>query len=85
MITAFILAKCFVFKESRQKIHRSALFFTLVNIAAVIQTWVISMLLAYYILPSFGLSSFVNEMAHAIGIAVPVFTSYIGHKKWSFQ
>jgi putative flippase GtrA len=25
------------------------------------------------------------EIAHAVGIVVPVFTSFIGHKYWSFR
>ena len=25
------------------------------------------------------------EIAHAVGIVVPVFTRYIGHKRWSFR
>lgn len=85
MITAFVLAKLFVFKESRQAIHHSAFFFILVNLVAVLQTWLISMGLALYLLPSLGITRFVNEIAHAIGVAVPVFTSYIGHKRWSFR
>ena len=85
MIAAFVLAKVFVFKESRQSIHHSALFFCLVNLVAVLQTWLISMGLAYYLLPYLGVSIFVEEIAHAVGIAVPVFTSYIGHKRWSFR
>jgi putative flippase GtrA len=85
MVTAFVLAKRFVFTESRQSLHRSALFFILVNIAAVLQTWVVSMTLAYYLLPAMGIFTLSREMAHAAGIAVPVFTSYIGHKRWSFR
>lgn len=85
MITAFLLAKIFVFKESKQNIHHSLFFFCLVNLAAIIQTWVISMWLAYYFLPAIGLTEFVFEVAHVIGIAIPVFTSYIGHKRWSFR
>lgn len=85
MVTAFVLAKLFVFKESRQSTRRSALFFTLVNLVAIIQTWAISMGLAYYLLPALGLTTYVKEVAHAVGVAVPVFTSYLGHKRWSFQ
>jgi putative flippase GtrA len=85
MATAFILAKLFVFTESRQDVRRSAMFFCLVNIVAVIQTWLISMGLAYYALPAIGIRQHVHELAHAAGIAVPVFTSYIGHKRWSFR
>ncbi|MCF5507465.1 GtrA family protein [Pseudomonas sp. PA-3-11C] len=85
MITAFVLAKLFVFKDSEQSLHRSVMFFTLVNVVAALQTWGISMGLAYYVLPALGVNSFVHEIAHAIGVAVPVFTSYIGHKRWSFR
>lgn len=85
MIIAFVLAKLFVFKESQQSVHRSAAFFVLVNLVAALQTWAISMGLAYYLLPSLGVTLFVREIAHAVGVAVPVFTSYIGHKRWSFR
>ncbi|MGY2137204.1 GtrA family protein [Pseudomonas reactans] len=85
MITAFILAKFFVFKDSEQPLHKSLTFFALVNIIAALQTWGISVGLAFYLLPSIGIHSFTQEIAHAIGVAVPVVTSYIGHKRWSFR
>ncbi|MCC4854038.1 GtrA family protein, partial [Vibrio lentus] len=62
MITAFSLAKLFVFKESKHSAAKSAFYFTLVNIAAVIQTWAVSVLLAYYVLPSVGISTYVEEI-----------------------
>ncbi len=85
MITAFILAKLFVFRDSTQALHRSALFFILVNLVAVMQTWLISLGMAYYLLPAIGITSYVRELAHATGVVVPVFTSYLGHKRWSFR
>ena len=85
MVTAFVLAKLFVFKESQQPLHHSAMFFILVNLVAVLQTWLISMGLAYNVLPSMGITLYVREIAHAIGVVAPVFTSYIGHKRWSFR
>jgi len=85
MTTAFVLAKLFVFRASRQAVHRSAFFFILVNLVAVSQTWAISMGLAYYLLPRWGVTLFSKEIAHAVGVAFPVFTSYIGHKRWSFR
>lgn len=85
MITAFVLAKLFVFTESSQSTHRSAFFFILVNLVAVAQTWVISLGLAHYVFPAIGITLFADEIAHAIGIIVPVFTSYLGHKRWSFK
>ena len=85
MITAFVLARLFVFKDGRQTLMRSAGFFVLVNLSAILQTWAVSMGLAYYVLPMLGVSAFVPEIAHAVGVIVPVFSSYIGHKYWSFR
>lgn len=85
MVTAFVLAKLFVFTNSQQSVRRSLLFFTLVNLVAVLQTWLISMGLAFYALPALGVTLFSREIAHAVGVAVPVFTSYLGHKRWSFR
>ncbi len=85
MITAFILARLFVFKQSEQSMHKSAFFFVLVNLVAVAQTWAISMGLAYWLLPFMGVTRGAPEIAHAVGIVVPVFTSYLGHKRWSFR
>jgi putative flippase GtrA len=84
MMTAFILAKFFVFKHSQQALHRSILFFLLINLVAVLQTWLVSMGMAYWALPALGVSWYAKEIAHAVGIVVPVFTSYLGHKRWSF-
>jgi putative flippase GtrA len=85
MITAFVLAKLFVFKESQQSLHKSAVFFILVNLVAIAQTWGISMVFAHYLLPFLGVTIYVHEIAHATGVVIPVFTSYIGHKRWSFK
>jgi putative flippase GtrA len=85
MVTACVLARLFVFKESSHNWQRSALIFTLVNVVAVAQTWGISMGLAYYVLPGMGITRFAPEIAHAAGVAFPVFTSYLGHKHWSFR
>ena len=85
MVTAFFLAKLFVFKSTSQSLKRSAVIFTLVNMVAALQTWIISMGFNYYILPALGVERYVAEIASAIGIAFPVFTSYLGHKHWSFK
>ena len=85
MITAFVLARMFVFKNTQQSVRRSVLFFVLVNLVGALQTWIISIGLAYWLLPYLGVTLFAPEIAHAIGVMVPVFASYIGHKRWSFR
>jgi putative flippase GtrA len=57
----------------------------LVNLVALLQTWLVSMALEFYFLPNLGVTLFRSELAHGIGVIVPVFTSYIGHKRWSFR
>ncbi len=85
MLIAFLLFKLLVFNESNQSAHSSVVFFVLVNMIGLAQTWCISMGLAHYLLPAFEMKLYVKEMAHAVGLIVPVFTSYLGHKYWSFR
>jgi putative flippase GtrA len=85
MITAFVLTKLFVFTRSTQSTGRSVFFFTLVNLVAVLQTWAVSIGLAYYVFPRAGITWHARDLAHLVGVIVPVFTSYVGHKKWSFK
>jgi gtrA family protein len=85
MVTAFVLARLFVFRDSQRALHHSALYFVLVNGVAVLQTWAISLLLADWLLPALGVHQYVHELAHAAGVVVPMFTSYLGHKHLSFK
>lgn len=85
MVTAFVLSKLFVFRASTQAAHRAAGWFVLVNVVAVAQTWAISMLLVKWVLPALGVTAYAREIAHGIGVVVPVFSSYLGHKHFSFR
>jgi len=85
MITAFVLARTFVFARGSSGTKQSFAWFTLVNVLAVLQTWGISVWLAYHVLPAMGIETFRYEIAHAIGLIIPVFTSFIGHKYLSFR
>jgi putative flippase GtrA len=85
MTTAFLLARAFVFTDSRRSTTHSALWFAGVNVLAVFQTWAISLVLARYVLPWAGVTSHAESLAHAVGIMVPVVSSYYGHKHFSFK
>ena len=85
MVTAFFLAKWLVFKQSQDSLSKSALIFSAVNVLAILQTWLISMGLALYVLPHLSVTEFADEISHAAGVMVPVFTSYLGHKHFSFR
>ena len=85
MFTAYILQRLFVFDASGQHPLREFTYFTLVNMVAIIQVWLISVGLAEYLFPALGFKWFAKEIAHAIGITIPAITSYYGHKYISFK
>ena len=85
MITAYVLASRFVFPASRQSLSRSFAAFALVNLVAVLQTWLVSMGLRHLLLSVLGLTALVELIAHGCGVIVPVFTSFLGHKHISFR
>jgi putative flippase GtrA len=85
MITAFILAKLFIFKKSQQPLHRTIIIYSVINLLGLLQTLFITLGLAYYILPAMGINSHAREIAHFIGLVSPVYISYLGHKKFSFR
>ena len=85
LTTAFVLNRIFVFKETVNPLHHQAFWFTVVNLAAVVQTLAVSLLLARWLFPSIGLDWHDETVAHAFGVAVPVLTSFVGHKHLSFR
>lgn len=84
MVTAFTLNKLFVFSEAGNRLHHQVLWFIAINLGAALQTILISLLFARWLLPAMGVDFHNETIAHAIGVAVPVITSYIGHKRFSF-
>lgn len=85
MLTAFIINKLFVFQDSDGALHHQVSWFIAVNVAAVIQTVAISVLFADYLFPLANMDWHREAVAHAIGLAIPVFTSYVGHKYITFR
>lgn len=85
MLTAFILSKHYVFEKSGRPLKDELRDFTIVNIFAVIQVWVISVGLAEYFFPYISFTFYPEEVAHLIGLGIPAITSYLGHKHFSFK
>lgn len=84
MTTAWILSRLFVFEASGRGRAAEYLRFGLVNLFAAAQVWLVSVGLAEYLFPRVGFSWHPETTAHIIGVIVPVFTSYLGHKHFSF-
>jgi len=85
MTTAFFLTRQFVFGASGRSWRGEFGRFTVVNIASFIQVWILSVGLARFIFPLAGLAWYPEEIAHFIGVASPIATSYYAHKHFSFK
>ena len=85
MVAAFILSKLYVFQVSRYVAWREFIYFSVINLLAIVQVWIISVGLAEYFFPYVGMQLYTEEIAHLIGLAIPVVTSYLGHKHFSFR
>jgi putative flippase GtrA len=84
MTTAYLLNKHFVFEASGRGMTSEYLRFALVNLLAVAQVWIVSVGLVRFVFPAAGFTWHAETVAHVIGVVVPVFTSYIGHRHFSF-
>ena len=85
MMTAYLISRRYVFPAGKHSIARSAFYFLIVNLFAILQTWLVSIGLRSYLEESMNLRRHAPDIAHAVGIMVPVFTSYIGHKYLTFR
>jgi len=88
LTTAFILNRYFVFDKSIYKSWiKEYLYFFLVNIAGLLQTVIVTFFLLYYIFPRFHFDIIYPKetIAHSIGVIIPLFTSFMGHKYLSFK
>jgi putative flippase GtrA len=84
MTTAWILSRLFVFEGSGRSRAEEYMRFGIVNVVAAAQVWAVSVGLAEYVFPAVGLTWHPEDVAHVIGVVIPVFTSYLGHKHFSF-
>jgi len=85
MAIAFVLNRTVVFKSASNALHHQAAWFLAINLLAILQTLLVSLALARWVLPGMGLEQHAETIAHAVGITVPVVTSYFGHKYLSFS
>lgn len=84
MAVAFTLYKLFVFEKSGRSSHGESFRFVVVNMVALVQVWLVSEALVRFVFPWIGWRWHAETVAHTIGVATPIFTSYLGHKHFSF-
>jgi putative flippase GtrA len=84
MTTAYVLNKVLVFSPSGRAMYDEYIRFTIINLLAVTQVWIVSVGLAFYVFPFIGFDWHAETVAHIIGVMVPTITSYFGHRNFSF-
>ncbi len=86
LLTAFFLTRAFVFKPLDSAATFSQIVrFTLVNLLALIVVWAVSVGLLRFVFPWIGFSWHAETIAHAIGVASPVLSSYVLHRNYTFR
>lgn len=85
MAVAFVLMRQYVFDARGKAVGPQVAKFTAVNALAVLQTLVVSLVLARWVLPAMGVATHAEAIAHAVGVAVPIVTSYFGHRMATFR
>jgi putative flippase GtrA len=85
LITGFVLMRQFVFEGAGKPLAPQAVKYVMVNLVALVLTVGVSSLLARWLLPVLGVDRHVEAIAHAFGVAVPVLTSYVGHRLATFK
>jgi putative flippase GtrA len=82
---AFSMSRFFVFEASRRSTWEQYLRFWLVNLAALVQVWLISVGLSFWVFPKIGWTFHAELVAHTLAVCSPVLTSYYAHKVFTFK
>lgn len=85
MLVAFVLMRGHVFDARTGPLAPQIAKFAVVNLLAVVQTLLISLLLARWLLPAVGIVTYAEALAHVVGVLVPAVTSYFGHRLLTFK
>lgn len=85
LLSGFVLMRVFVFDGVNKPVAPQMGKYVAVNMFALLQTLLISLLLARWLLPSVGISDHAEALGHLVGVLVPVVTSYFFHKFYTFR
>ncbi|PCH81218.1 MAG: hypothetical protein COB90_05420 [Hyphomicrobiales bacterium] len=85
MVAAFLLFQKIIFKAGSGDVKKQIRRFLLVHVVGITQVYFISWGLADFGFPAIGWTWHAEDLAHFIGVATPAFSSYIGHKYYTFK
>ena len=85
LAVGFILMRTYVFDGQGKALQLQLTMFLAVNLFAALQTFLISVVLARWLLPIIGVASQAEAVGHLVGVVAPVATSYFGHRLLTFR
>ncbi len=85
LCTGFVLMRRYAFQKGNRSVAAQATIFLAVNGVALLQTIAVSSLLLRFFFPLWQVQEHAEAYAHAVGVAVPVVSSYFGHKLLTFR
>ena len=85
LVVGFVLMRQFVFHGRSSAVMPQILRYIAVNLFALMQTLVITLVLARWVLPGIGVQSGIDAIAHLAGVLVPVASSFFLHKIATFR
>ena len=85
MLVAFILNKKFVFDANGSNLNQQINRFVQVNLFGMALVWLVSVTLARYVFPALSFTWYADDIAHLIGLACPMISSYFGYRYYTFK
>ncbi len=85
LTVGFVLMRTFVFDARHKPVGPQFARFVGVNLFAAVQTFVISIVLARWLLPAVRVESHAEAIGHLAGVVFPMITSYFGHRLLTFK
>lgn len=83
--SGFLLMRRYVFPGADRSWAAQFASYVFVNMLALLLTVVVSSAMLRLVLPALGVELHSEAIAHGIGVAVPVVTSYFGHRSLTFR
>ena len=90
MVIAFFLFQRVMFNTpgltlTRPLLARRMFRFTLVNMVGLALCWIVTMAMLHTVLPALHWTWAPDRIANLFGVGVPAFSSYFGHKFWTYR
>ena len=85
LATGFVLMRTLAFEGRGKPALPQAGRYAIVNATALAQTWIVSMLMARWVLPAIGITEQAEPLGHLVGVLFPVLTSFFAHRLYTFR